>query len=70
MVESGIYTKPIAGNTILSVPSPCVSVELSPVDLIQSLGEHSARIRRCITYVEFFAMLDRGVKSVQELRAE
>ena len=58
MVESRIDTKPIARNTILSVPSPSMSVELRFVDLIQSLSEVSARVGRCVACLEFFATLN------------
>jgi hypothetical protein len=70
MVESRIDTKPIARNTILSVPSPGMSDELRLVDLIQSLSEVSARVRRYVACLEIFATLNRGVKNVEELRAE
>ena len=70
MVESRIDTKPIARNTILSVPSPSMSDELHLVDVIQGLSEHSARFRCCVACLEFFATLSRRVKKVEEFRAE
>jgi hypothetical protein len=70
MVESRMYTKPVTRNTILGVLSPGMSVELRLVDLIQSLSEVSARVRRCVACLEFFATLNRGIKKVEELRAE
>jgi len=70
MVGSRIDTKPVARNTILSIPTPGMTVELRLVDLIQSLSEVSARVRRCVACLECFATLNRGIKKVEELGAE